>query len=166
MGRPTILTPEIQAKVVEALKIGSPRRAAADFAGISEASFMTWMRKGAPDAEDSPSAEEYAQFAKAVIEAEADAEQLAIRTINDVMKTGDPSSRLKASHLWLSRRRGADWVDKATVKIETDITEPDFRRALDAATPDELAQIRGPLRGDAPAQDAIVRAILQRLRVG
>lgn len=165
MGRPTILTPEIQAKVVEALEIGSPRRAAAAFAGISVSSFMLWMEKGRSDTDDSPSHEEYSEFYAAVNAAEAKAEHKAIKTIQDVMGGEDPKASLKAATWWLGVRRPDDWTAKTTVKIESDITPTEYQEAAKAATPDERAQLKQHM-GDAPAQDAIVRSILQRIRVG
>ncbi len=46
MGRPTKLTPELQAHVAEVLEAGNFRRVAAAVVGIDEATLCRWMEKG------------------------------------------------------------------------------------------------------------------------
>lgn len=46
MGRPTVLTPELQAKFIEVLKHGNFPEYAAEACGIDRASYYLWMRKG------------------------------------------------------------------------------------------------------------------------
>jgi hypothetical protein len=58
-GRPTLLNPEIEEKLVEATKMGTPMGVAAEFCGISKRTFEDWMRRGreeqaARDAEEPP----------------------------------------------------------------------------------------------------------------
>ena len=45
-GRPTKLTPEIQQRLVEALRAGNTREAAAAYAGISRSTFYNWLERG------------------------------------------------------------------------------------------------------------------------
>jgi hypothetical protein len=45
-GRPTSLTPAVQAKVVEALTKGNVREHAAQYAGVSRATFYNWLKRG------------------------------------------------------------------------------------------------------------------------
>jgi transposase len=46
IGRPTKLTPEVQARILEALEAGSSQEGAANYAGINPDTFYTWMRRG------------------------------------------------------------------------------------------------------------------------
>ena len=74
IGRPTDLNEKVQARVVEALRAGNTRRAAAAYAGIAEKTFHSWMRRG--KGTDSERSQEpcYVTFVNAVEKAEADAE--------------------------------------------------------------------------------------------
>jgi len=66
MGRPTKLTPEVQARIVQAISVGATYTHAASFGGVSYDAFNDWMRKG-----DGPRARDpYRQFCHAVKEAE------------------------------------------------------------------------------------------------
>jgi transposase len=60
IGRPTKLTPEVQARILEALEAGSSQEGAANYAGIGRETFYSWMRRGGLG--ESP----YADFADAV----------------------------------------------------------------------------------------------------
>ena len=46
LGRPAKLTPEIQARLVEALRAGNTRDAAARRAGIVRSTFYEWLERG------------------------------------------------------------------------------------------------------------------------
>ena len=45
-GRPTKLTPDLQAKIVEALKAGNYAEVAARHVGIASSTFYDWMKRG------------------------------------------------------------------------------------------------------------------------
>lgn len=45
-GRPTLLDKDVEEKLVEATKIGTPMAIAAAYCGISERAFQEWMRRG------------------------------------------------------------------------------------------------------------------------
>lgn len=49
VGRETKLTPEVQAKVIEAIEAGMFFDRAAEYAGISEGTFWRWMQKGSEE---------------------------------------------------------------------------------------------------------------------
>jgi hypothetical protein len=46
-GRPTKLTPEVQKKIVDAIRAGNYMETAAAYAGISKDTFYRWLRRGA-----------------------------------------------------------------------------------------------------------------------
>jgi hypothetical protein len=45
-GRPTLLDRDVEEKLIEATKIGTPMGLAADYVGISKRTFEDWMRRG------------------------------------------------------------------------------------------------------------------------
>lgn len=45
-GRPTLLDRDIEEKLIEATKMGTPMGLAADYCGISKRTFEDWMRRG------------------------------------------------------------------------------------------------------------------------
>ena len=92
-GRPSLLTPELQAQVVTAIGQGSYPEVAARAAGLSRTTFYRWMQEG--ENEDSDKRD----FWDAVKKAEAAAETTAVETIR-----ADGSWQSKA---WLLERRYA-----------------------------------------------------------
>lgn len=69
-GRPTKLTPEVQQRIVDALRDGNYREAAVACAGIDYKTFYNWMRRGQQE-----KAGRYFQFFQAVQQAEHEAER-------------------------------------------------------------------------------------------
>lgn len=77
MGRPSKLTPGIQEDIVERIRAGVHGEVAARAAGISERTFYLWKEKG-------ESGEgRYSQFLQSIKEAEAEAEEDALRAIRE-----------------------------------------------------------------------------------
>lgn len=81
MARPTKLNPEVQQRIIEALRAGNYQDAAAAYAGIHEATFHNWMNRGReeerrvmdgekPDAKEAPFREFFVAVEKARSEAE------------------------------------------------------------------------------------------------
>lgn len=68
-GRPTKLTPELQAKICDAIRAGNYCETAAAFGGIDKTTLYDWMRRGARARHGI-----YADFSHAVEKALADAE--------------------------------------------------------------------------------------------
>jgi hypothetical protein len=77
MARPTKLTPEVQAAIVEAIRAGSFDWVAAQAAGIDPATFREWMGRGDGRDPDRPATPQYAAFAAEVRQARAQARQIA-----------------------------------------------------------------------------------------
>jgi transposase len=85
MGRPTKLTPEVQDKIVAALRAGNYQETAAMYAGVEARTFYRWMERGESDGtEDEP----YRQFRQAVEKAKADAEVRDIALIDKAAHDG------------------------------------------------------------------------------
>lgn len=71
MGRPSLLTPERQQTIVEAISTGlTDNKTAATAAGIGERTFYDWLTRAEKDTADGI----YSQFSQAVKEAQAAAE--------------------------------------------------------------------------------------------
>ena len=100
MARPTKYTPETVKLVTDALTAGMPRKGASEYAGIDENTLGRWMHR-------------YADFADAVIRAEAQCEFRATLTIRAAFNDGD----WKAAAFWLERRRNKDWGRQDRVEI-------------------------------------------------
>ncbi len=100
MGRPSKLTPEVQARIVQAISGGNFRQVAAEWAGVSAKTLREWMARGAK-AKTGP----FAEFRAAVLEAERAAE---IRMVALVMKAAadDP----KHAEWWLERKCPSRWA--------------------------------------------------------
>jgi len=83
MARPTKLTPEVQERIITALRAGNYQETAARYAGISEATFYDWMARGR---EEPGSA--FAEFLEAVEKAKSDAEVRDLYLIDQAAQTG------------------------------------------------------------------------------
>ena len=76
LGRKTKLTPEVQDKIVFAIRSGNYKETAAQYAGISEKTFYVWLQRG----RDEPSSI-YADFFEAINHAEAASEVEAVALV-------------------------------------------------------------------------------------
>lgn len=140
-GRPTSLTPEVQAKIVETIRDGNYRHIAAQAAGVHRNSLIAWEKRG--EAGEEP----YASFLCELQKAEADAEITLLQTV----KSGGDGWQSKA---WMLERRFASrWCARVrqhvaeelgafTDKLRKTLDEPTYRKVVDAT------------REDAPAGDA------------
>lgn len=126
MARPTKRTPERQTAILNSLRLGNTRRAAAAFAEISEDTLARWQ---ADDAE----------FRGAVTKAEADAES---RFLGNIAKAAADGTWTAAAW-WLERRRHQDYRKREGVELT----------GLDGG-PIETADRTGTL-SDADLRDAI-----------
>jgi hypothetical protein len=101
MARPTKITPEIEAAIVEALTAGASRRDAAEYAGISVRTLERAMRRNVG-------------FVASVTRAEARCAVRASYVIRQAFEGGDWHAAL----VWLERRRPAEWARRDHVEIE------------------------------------------------
>lgn len=106
MARPSKLTPETHAVIVDAILHGATYKDAAEAAGVEYNTFNEWMKKGV----DSKSGA-YREFNEAVGVANAQCAVNFTRVIQTAAAKGDAKFALE----WLKRRRRADWGDNVDV---------------------------------------------------
>lgn len=99
MGRPTKLTPDVQATIVEAIAKGNDKVVAARLAGIGESTFYAWMERG-----EQAKTGAFLEFREAVKKAEAEAEQHFV----GIIKTASYDTWTAAAW-WLERKHPERW---------------------------------------------------------
>ena len=133
-GRPTKLTPEIQAEIVGYIADGNYREVAAQAAGLPRTTLYRWLSEGKKQAKGI-----YKEFMDAILKAEQDAE---INAVKRIMEAGarDPD------HLkwWLERKCPDRWGrerDRQRIRdLELSLKEVEKRLAeLLPATPAIIA---------------------------
>jgi hypothetical protein len=94
-GRPTLLTPDLQQRIVELVQAGNYLSTAAEAAGIARRTLYQWLALGlqAQNAIDrgeriTPTARRYAQFAHTLSRVRARAEAGAVLTVTNAMRGG------------------------------------------------------------------------------
>ena len=95
------LTPEMQNKIVQAIRGGNYIEIAARYAGIDPATFWTWMKKGEAEASGI-----YHNFHNAIKDAEALSEAEAVAQVR--LASRDPRN-WAAGMTWLERRFQTRW---------------------------------------------------------
>ena len=108
MGRPTKLTPEVQAIIVEAIEKGNDKTVAARLAGIGESTFYAWMERG-----EQAKSGVFLEFREAVKKAEAEAEQHFVGVIKAAS-----ADTWTAAAWWLERKYPERWGRKERQQIE------------------------------------------------
>jgi len=99
MGRPTKLTPEVQDRIIQALKAGNYVETAAEYAGIGKTTFYRWMEQG-----KQASRGIYREFRDAVMRARAEAEA---RNVAIIQQAAPDDWR--AAAWWLERAFPDRW---------------------------------------------------------
>lgn len=79
-GRPSKLTPEVQEKIVSAIRAGNYAQIAAAYAGIGETTYYRWMQQGRE-----ATSGKYREFRQAVKTAESEAEVRAVAMVQSHM---------------------------------------------------------------------------------
>lgn len=98
MARPSELTEQIQADLVQVIGAGNTRRDAAEYVGIGVTTLYRWLQRGRKgDAI-------YRELWEAVKRAEAKA---VIRNVAIIQKAAEGT--WQAAAWWLERKRGEDW---------------------------------------------------------
>ena len=106
MARPTKLTPETHAIIVESILHGATYKDAAEAAGVWYTTFNEWMQRG-----EAAKAGQYYEFNHAVRQAEAQCRLNMTRVIQSAAAKGD----WKAAEAYLRRRDRANWGDNVDV---------------------------------------------------
>jgi hypothetical protein len=108
VGRPSKLTPERVARLVEALRDGHTRETAARLAGIAQSTFGNWLAA----AKEPEADQEFVAFLGAIQNAESDAEDALLA----VIRTAAPKQWQAAA--WILERRHPDrWGRRVKAEI-------------------------------------------------
>ena len=113
MGRRTKLNPEVQEKIVSAIRAGNYAMIAAEYAGICEGTFYGWLKRGREEGQGI-----YFEFLKAVKEAEREAEVRAVAHVQKHM-TGNWT----AAMTYLERKFPQRWGRRDRAPVEVDPRE-------------------------------------------
>jgi hypothetical protein len=100
MSRPSKLTPQVEAVILDALRRGNTRTAAAEAAGLPRETLSRWIAR-------------FVTFRHAVTRAEAEAE---VAHVANVKKAADEGT-WQASVWWLERRRSEDWGRRDRLEV-------------------------------------------------
>jgi transposase len=138
VARPTKLTPEIQERIVAAIRAGNYAEPAARSAGISPATYYRWLRRG-----EEASCGIYRDFYEAVRRAESEAEVYAVAVIRRAM----PNDWRAAAH-YLERRYPDRWRRRETLEHEGERRlVVSTERLSDPKTREELREITRRIAG-------------------
>lgn len=119
MARPTKFTPETREAILKAVRAGNTRETSAAYAGVSLTAFMEWLARGRAEIErlEKPGARKrkseaaYAEFAQALLQADARAETGHVGVLASAANKGE----WRASLEWLRRMRRRTWGDNVDV---------------------------------------------------
>lgn len=121
-GRPSLLTPQLQERLIDALKTGCYVEDAASYVGISRATVFAWMDRGLkernrlqafPDAEPDEKETPYLNFLDAVETARAAAQLRAVAQIQKAAADGT----WQAAAWYLERSAPKKWGRKEHTEI-------------------------------------------------
>lgn len=130
MSRPTKLTPEVQERIVTAIRAGNYQETASLYAGISEATFYGWMDRG----RNEPGSI-YSEFMEAVEKAKAAAEIRDVVLIDKAAQDGSWQAAAwklerKFPHKWGRMVRAeVSGPEGAPIKVEVD-AKTELKRLL------------------------------------
>lgn len=99
MGRPTKLTPKVQAAICEAIREGTGREEAARLAGVSTTTFHRWMSEGATAEEG-----EFREFREGVLQSEAELQREAVGLLAKQLRDSDSRLAQRAAIFILTHR--------------------------------------------------------------
>jgi hypothetical protein len=100
LARPTKFNTDRADRVLDALRAGNTRRAAAQYAGVDDRSLRRWI-------------ERFVHFAAAIEKAEADAE---VRHVANIARAAQEGT-WQASAWWLERRRPDDYGRRERIDV-------------------------------------------------
>lgn len=129
LGRRTKLTPEVQEKIVSAIRAGNYAMIAAEYAGICEATFYGWLKRGREDGKGI-----FFEFLKAVKEAEREAEVRAVATVQKHM-----TDNWTAAMTYLERKFPQRWGRRDRTPVEVDPRE--VLAQLLGSAPEEIEDV-------------------------
>ena len=127
-GRRTKLTPEVREKIVKAIRAGNYAYVAAEYAGISSATFYRWLQLG-NDAKRGV----YREFLEAVKKAEGEAEVRAVAIIQKHME-----DNWQAAMTYLERKFPDRWGRRDRLRV--DLNPKEALEELLSLSADELEE--------------------------
>ncbi len=129
-GRPSKLTPERQARLVDAIEAGNYYETACTLAGIDYTTFRLWMQKG-----EAGEAKKYSDFFEAITRAEAQAEQNAITAWQQAFPDD-----WRAAQMFLERRHPDRWGKQDKLDLKQQVQgKVAMEHGVDAESLDRLA---------------------------
>ncbi|MCH9647761.1 MAG: hypothetical protein K0U98_05950 [Deltaproteobacteria bacterium] len=134
-GRRTKLTPEVQTKIVTAIRAGNYACVAAEYAGITEATFYGWLRRGREAGKGI-----YFEFLQSVKGAEREAEVRAVALVQKHME-----GNWTAAMTFLERKFPQRWGRRDRLSIDVDPREA--LAQLLGASPDEIETVVDEVAG-------------------
>ncbi|MEU5978455.1 hypothetical protein [Streptomyces sp. NPDC047315] len=173
-GRPLLLSPEVETRLVNASRMGIAVELAAEMAGISRTSFLRWMALGRAEAEaredggePDPAAEQYAALYEQVRTARAHA---AVRAMANIRRVADGGIVTKVT----TRKYRDPETGQIVEETVEDRTAPDWRAdawylerqhrdhyGKDAVVAVEITGLSGPAEADEQPVD--LSALAERL---
>lgn len=129
MARPSKLTSEVEARIVEAVELGVTWERAADAAGIGASTLREWRQRG--EADEAP----FAAFVAALKRAEGDGVARALRTIRQAAESGT----WQAAAWLLERRYPADYGRRVESRVDVSTSSP---QSEVAALLERIASVR------------------------
>ena len=112
IGRPTLLTPELSARICELIQEGNPPETAAESVGISRKTIWNWLLRGEED--DGI----YADFLQSVRKARAFAAIRMNRLLLDgISQTAAERNDTRCALEWLKRREHKLWEPPKQVEV-------------------------------------------------
>lgn len=120
MARPTVLTPDVRAKVCDAMRIGAYQVEAARYAGIGENTLSGWLKTGRADIAAGDGGSVHAQFAAEFAAAEAQAVIRALTVVQRAAAEGD----WRAATTWMARRHPQRWSERGQMAVTVEHVDP------------------------------------------
>lgn len=112
LGRPTKLTPDMQKRICEAIRLGMTRERAAWFCGIHRITFLRWIARG-----DKATSGKYFEFCEALKKAETEGIAVNLKNIHNAAQSG----AWQASAWILERRHPEEYGRNAiTASVKAD----------------------------------------------
>lgn len=130
-GRSSKLTPEVQKKIVSAIRAGNYAQVAAKYAGIGETTYYVWLQRGKEESRG-----KYKEFREAVKRAESEAEVRTVALIHRHME-----SSWQAAMTYLERKFPDRWGRTNRLKVE--VNSRDALKETLAVTDAELNELLG-----------------------
>jgi len=148
-GRPSKRTPEIEAAIVECIRLGMSIPQTCDACGISHTQFRNWRKH-------------YREFQDLIRRAEAEAVKLHLAVIQSAAASG---KSWQAAAWFLERKHPEQWGKTETLSIESRKDAVRDAITINAArTPEQLRELRAALQLEPDAPPALIEAAIDHAK--